>query len=150
MKFKVTNGPKWLKSYTPKLRKLFDKYFENLLGNSWVSVNFVSKEQIRELSSRFRKLHTGTDVLSFPFVFVDAGEPVDEEELGEIYISEEITKENAKEYKVSYREELVRVFIHGTLHVLGYDHVGTLNNPDIDDKEMFEMQEFLVKEVFRK
>ena len=150
MKFKPTNCPAWLKRDIPQLGELFDKYFDNLLGESWISVNFVKKSKVQELNAKYNKLDMSTDVLSFPFVFVDSGEKVDNEELGEIYISEDVVKENAKEYKVKYEEELLRVLIHGALHILGYDHKGNLNVPEPEDKEMFDMQEFLLQEILKK
>jgi probable rRNA maturation factor len=152
MKFKTTNSPKWLTKYVPSLNKAFDKYFENLLGDSWVSVNFVTKEKIQDLNAKFNKLAKSTDVLSFPFTFVDTAEPFigADTELGEVYISEDIVKKNAKEYKVDEKEETIRVFIHGALHILGYVHEGDMLSPQPEDKEMFEMQEFLIKEILSK
>lgn len=147
MKFEVTHGPKWLEKYIPVLGQLFDSYFEKLLGKSWISVNFVSRDEIRELNEKYKKLAHATDVLSFPYVFVDSAENMSDEELGEVYVSEEVVAENAKRYKVTLEEEVIRVMVHGSLHVLGYDHRGTLDNHDDEDKEMFEMQEHLVKEV---
>lgn len=149
MHFELSNSPKWLDSYVPRLNSLFDKYFENLLGKGWISVNFVDKAKIEELNHNYKKHAHATDVLSFPYVFIDSSDGVSDEEFGEVYVCEEVVKENAKDYGVTMEEEVIRVLIHGSLHVLGYQHRGTLNEGDPADKEMFDMQEFLVKEAIK-
>lgn len=71
-----------------------------------LSLAFVSKEEIKKLNKKFRGKNKPTDVLSF--------ELSEKDYLGEIIICPEIVKEK--------KEDMRQVFIHGILHILGYDH----------------------------
>ncbi|MBI5399369.1 rRNA maturation RNase YbeY [Candidatus Saganbacteria bacterium] len=83
-------------------------------GKGTINLSFVSDEEMRGLNRRFRKKDKPTDVLSFL---------MDEDGiLGDLVISTETTKRNAKKYGVSYKTEVKRLVIHGVLHLLGYDH----------------------------
>ena len=78
-----------------------------------VSVVFVSNPEIRRLNRRFLSHNRFTDVISFP---------VSDEFLGEIYVSRDQARRQAAEYGVAFREELLRLVLHGMLHLLGYAH----------------------------
>lgn len=89
------------------------------------NINIILTDYIsvKELNKKFLKHNYETDVLAFR---------LDEEELeGEIYISIETAEKQAEEYKVSLTNELSRLAIHGTLHLIGYD--------DATEKEKAEM-----------
>ena len=63
--------------------------------------------------------HAGpTDVISFGFAPVAAGAPV----TGDIYIAPAVARANALEHGAGVREELLRLVVHGTLHVVGHEH----------------------------
>jgi len=79
-----------------------------------LSLAFVGKEEIKKLNKKFRKKNKATDVLSFK---LNEGNS-----LGEIVICPEVVKENAKKYGVDFKKEIIKVFAHGILHLLGYDH----------------------------
>jgi len=81
-----------------------------------LSIVFTDNLEIKELNSSFRKKDKATDVLSFPCE--------DDDYLGDLIISVEKAEAQAKEYDCSLKEELVRLIIHGYLHLNGYDHVG--------------------------
>lgn len=68
---------------------------------------------IKELNYRYLRHNYATDVISFKF---DKGKKIN----GEVYISIEKVRANAKKYKVSVRNELMRVLIHGTLHLCNF------------------------------
>ncbi|OGC10971.1 rRNA maturation RNase YbeY [candidate division WOR-1 bacterium RIFOXYA12_FULL_52_29] len=79
-----------------------------------IDVSVVDDRTIRGLNKKFRGLDKPTDVLSFQ---------LDETGfLGDVIISEETTRKNAKRYGVSYEAEFKRLVIHGVLHILCYDH----------------------------
>ena len=84
-------------------------------GGTEVSVLFTDDAGIRELNRRFRRIDRPTDVLSFPME-----DPV---LLGDIVISVERLKAQARESGGTINEELARLLLHGLLHLLGYDHV---------------------------
>ena len=90
-----------------------------------MSVTFTDNEGIRELNREYRNKDSATDVLSFPmYNFLDGDTPADEDtaELGDIVISLERAKEQAKEIGNSFLHEVAFLTVHSTLHLLGYDH----------------------------
>jgi len=86
---------------------------ENIGKEKEISVVFFNSGKIKELNRKYRKKDKPTDVLSF------AGE---ERFLGTIVICPTEVRKNAKEAGSSFKKELIFVFIHGILHLLGYDH----------------------------
>lgn len=79
------------------------------------SINFVTKEKIRELNKTYRNIDSTTDVLSF--------ESDIEGDIGDIFICLEIAEENAKKLGTSLESELRLLVVHGMLHLCGYDHI---------------------------
>ncbi|MCX6720160.1 MAG: rRNA maturation RNase YbeY [Candidatus Staskawiczbacteria bacterium] len=79
-----------------------------------ISLAFVEKGEIKKLNKKFRNKNKPTDVLSF-----NLGE---RGYLGEIVICPEIVAGNAKKYGKTIKSEMIKVFVHGILHLLGYDH----------------------------
>ena len=86
-----------------------------------VSIAFVSAREIARLNEQ-HLAHAGlTDVISFALGAGrerSAAHPV----VGDIYIAPEVARANARRFGRGVREELARLVIHGTLHVLGHDH----------------------------
>ena len=72
---------------------------------------------IRELNRRYRNRDTPTDVLSFPLA-----DEVCPDLLGDVVISVDTLRRQARQCKRSVADELLRLLIHGILHLLGYDH----------------------------
>ena len=92
-----------------------------------ISVVLVRDAVIRPLNKKFRKLDRTTDVLSF-----EMGE---EGILGEIVISFETAKRNARRFQVELKEELKRLAVHGALHLAGYDHQSKSDRMLMREKE---------------
>lgn len=91
-----------------------------------ISVVFVDDRKIEELNARYRGVAAPTDVLAFAQREKQPEEPLvveGEEDLlwGDIVVSLETAQEQAKEYGCSLEEEVVRLFLHGLLHLLGAD-----------------------------
>lgn len=82
----------------------------------------ADSRRLRCLNRRFRGLDRPTDVISFALM-EGSSSPVPCRELGDIYISIPRARLQARQYRVAPAEELVRLIIHGTLHLLGYDHI---------------------------
>ncbi len=76
----------------------------------------TNNKKIQELNERFRGISKPTDVLSFPL------ENMDFAPLGSIVISYDFVKKGAKTYKHSLDNEIALLFIHGFLHLLGFNH----------------------------
>ena len=86
--------------------------------NAHLSVTFVSDRRMAALHWRHLGHRGSTDVISFPFASGTKGAPV----TGDVYIAPAVARRNARAHGVGVREELLRLAVHGTLHVLGYDH----------------------------
>ena len=111
-----------------------------------ISVSRVDNEFIHKMNKEYRGIDRPTDVISFAFLdnedrqsAYQGKEPVC---LGDIYISIDKAIEQAKEYGHPLKRELSFLFVHGLLHLLGYDHM-----TEEDEKIMFKLQdEILPKE----
>ncbi len=98
-----------------------------------LSVTFVTDQSIAELNHEYLQRSGPTDVLAFRL----GDDPI----VGDVYISADTARRNAAAYQIPLKEELLRLVVHGTLHVLGYDH------PEDDERHlspMFQLQESLL------
>ena len=116
-----------------------------------ISLVLTDNKEIQELNREYRNMDKATDVLSFPLLDLDPydrdawlsdlqanvtpenGEAV----LGDIVISMEMARGQAEEYNHSIERETAFLFIHGLLHLLGYDH----ERSQADEQLMNELQE---------
>jgi probable rRNA maturation factor len=83
-----------------------------------LSITFVSRATISRINRRYLGHHGATDVISFGLLRVGRRGAV----VGDVYICAEVARANARRQGVTAGEELLRLVVHGTLHVLGYDH----------------------------
>mgnify|MGYP000241436525 CR=1 FL=1 len=120
-----------------------------------VDLTFVDNERIHELNREFRGIDRPTDVLSFAMndtvedeleIIYEVEEGEDAEEipnaLGDIIISVTRAQEQAEEYGHSLERELGFLFVHGFLHLLGYDH-----QDEASEAEMMSKQENVLAQV---
>jgi len=126
--------------------------------NGRVELTFVDDGEIRRLNAEFRGKDKATDVLSFPLTDDSFEEPEidysdleelsdedggdledfhEEEPLGDIVISVERALAQAEEYGHSPEREIGFLFVHGLLHLIGYDHEEGLE----EEKQMFAKQD---------
>jgi probable rRNA maturation factor len=103
-----------------------------------ISVALLGDSAIAELNERYLAHPGPTDVLSFP-LHADGAPP-----LGDVYIGVDQARRQAAEFGVAAREEVLRLAVHGTLHVLGYDHP---EGADREGCEMYRRQEELLGSV---
>jgi len=86
-----------------------------------VNIILATDAHVADLNLKYLNRDGSTDVLSFPME--DDEHTVQEEHImGEVYVSLDRARQQAKEYKVSFVEEVDRLVIHGVLHLCGYDH----------------------------
>lgn len=100
-----------------------------------ISLLMTNDEVIREYNNQYRGKDKPTDVLSFPME--------EDNILGDIAISYDTAKRQAEENEINIDRETAFLFIHGLLHLLGYDH----ETSEEDEKEMFELQEKILKKL---
>jgi len=103
-----------------------------------LSITLLDKRAMARLNREHLRHRGPTDVISFGFRRAAYGGPV----VGDVYIAPDVARENARDAKVSVREEIARLVVHGTLHVLGYDH------PEGNERErspMWRRQERIIR-----
>lgn len=96
-----------------------------LLGrpNASASIVLTGDEAVRALNRDFREADRPTDVLSFPLADPAALEDLDARVfLGEIYVSLDTARAQAKAARRPFAREVAHLVLHGVLHLLGYDH----------------------------
>jgi probable rRNA maturation factor len=103
--------------------------------NGSFSVTIVDDDSIARMNEEYLQHPGPTDVISFPLQLAD-GPPV-----GDIYLGGGIASRQAAENGVDRRHELLRLAIHGALHVLGMDHP---EGPDREGSPMYQRQEELL------
>jgi probable rRNA maturation factor len=86
--------------------------------HAMLSITFVGRAAMSELNRRYLGHRGLTDVISFGLGRPGKRGAV----IGDIYICPEVARDNAKRQGVPASEEVLRLVIHGTLHVLGHDH----------------------------
>ncbi len=102
-----------------------------------ISVTFLDADGIAALAGAHLGRTEPTDVIAF-----NLAEPADP--LGDVYICPAVAEESAREYGVELREELLRLVVHGVLHVLGYEHP---EGPERTESEMFRRQEEILSQI---
>ena len=110
------------------------------VDNLEFNVIIINNEEIHKINKEYRGIDRPTDVISFALEdYKDIKYENDYRVLGDIYISIDKVKEQAKEYGHSEKRELAFLAVHGLLHLLGYDHM-----EKEDEKVMFSRQELIL------
>ena len=102
--------------------------------DSEVSVKFTSDEEVRALNAAWRGKDKATNVLSFPMA--DESELAGAQLLGDIVLAHGICAAEAADEEVAIETHAAHLVVHGTLHLLGYDH----ETSDADAEEMEEVE----------
>ena len=125
------------------------------LKDAYVTLTFVTPDEIREINREQRDIDNETDCLSFPMLELRDGEfleipdsgdfETDEEGnlvlcYGDILINPEACKAQAESYGHSFEREAMFLIAHSLLHLLGYDHIEST-----DEKIMIDRQKRLMK-----
>ncbi len=124
-------------SHSIKHLKLGDKQVE-------LGLHLILPDRSQELNKTHRQKDKPTDVLSFP---------LDEHSLekygilpiGDIFICLEVAQRQADEVGIPIKQELVRLVVHGLLHLLGYDH----ELSPADEEKMISLQEEIVADILK-
>jgi len=109
------------------------------LSDKEVELIITDDQTIQELNKEYRGKDSTTDVLSFPLETSFTEESIFGMPLGSIIIAESFVKEKAEALGHSLQDELSLLFIHGMLHLLGFDH-------ESDDGEMRAREKELIKQ----
>ncbi|MDY6124312.1 MAG: rRNA maturation RNase YbeY [Campylobacter sp.] len=115
----------------------FDPLLEQIadfLGAGDVELVFVNDDEIRKINHEHRGIDKATDVLSFPYEQVSGGL------MGSVVISTDTASRVASELRHSIECEIALLFLHGVLHILGYDH--EIDNGQMREKEKEVIEHF--------
>jgi probable rRNA maturation factor len=101
-----------------------------------MTVRIVSEEEIAQLNSQYRHKDNATNVLSFPFV-PPPGVPRDvlTDSLGDLVICASVVNREAEEQEKPMTAHWAHMVVHGTLHLLGYDHEDEEQANDMESLE---------------
>ncbi len=102
-----------------------------------VSITFLGIEAMIALNVAHLHQSSATDVIAFNLGSADTP-------LGDVYVCPDVAAESARELGLSLREELLRLVIHGTLHVFGHTHP---EGPERTESEMFRRQEAILSGI---
>lgn len=133
-----TNAPHYLVELIQRAVEVTLQHAE--VNDASVSVTLLNNTRIRSMNRKYLEHDQVTDVISFPLY--EQGEQV----VGDVYIGYEQAQDQAADAGVDLDEELARLSIHGTLHVLGYDHP---EDGDRTRSEMWQLQEAILAKMPR-
>ncbi len=145
----ITNNQKAVKIPTG-LRMLIRRcchavlQLENFDEPAEISVTFTDNEGIKELNKQYRNIDAPTDVLSFPMGengVYDTNRETGAKILGDVVISVEKAVEQAEAYDHSLQREIGYLTAHSVLHLLGYDHLESLERVRMREKEELVMEQ---------
>ena len=126
-----------------KICSLFPKKYQFLNKKVNFTLLLSNNKEIKKLNKKFRNKNKSTDVLSFPFNSLTEKSKITY--IGDIIISYNFINKPKSQNLKSFKEKTIKIFIHGFLHLLGFDHV-----KDKDYKKMLSEEEMLYKSVISK
>ncbi len=118
------------------IKKITQDFLEDY-SEKTINVLITKDSEMEEFNKKYRNKLGPTDVLSFEY-------GLDKEVIGEIIISVDSIKKNAKELNETFDEEFFYILIHGVLHILGYDHI-----KDDEAREMDKLQDEYYNKLFK-
>lgn len=132
------------------IKTLMEKALESCLqkneiakDNVEVSVTFVQPDEIQTLNKMYRNIDKPTDVLSFPqYQSIEEIREASHPLLGDVVINTELAREQASLYGHSFEREMVYLFTHSILHLMGYDHM-----EDTEKKAMRAFEEAVMDSI---
>lgn len=121
----ITFEPQHTDKIVPWIEYTIEKYACNL---SFINFIFCSDDYLHQLNVSYLDHDTLTDIITFPYTTPPQIE-------GDIFISIERVRDNGTTFKVSFEEELLRVIIHGVLHLCGFKDKSPTEKEEMDQKE---------------
>ena len=126
-----------------KICSLFPKKYQFLNKKVNFTLLLSNNKEIKKLNKKFRNKNKSTDVLSFPFNSLTEKSKITY--IGDIIISYNFMDKPKSQNLKSFKEKTIKIFIHGFLHLIGFDHV-----KDKDYKKMLKEEKILYKSVISK
>ena len=126
-----------------QLCKFFPKKFQFTKKKIYLTLLLSNNKNIKKLNNQFRKKNISTDILSFPITRVKKLE--NNSYLGDIIISYNYMNKPKKQNIKMFKYKVIKTFIHGFLHLLGFDHIKLK-----DYKKMLKEEEKIYQSVIKK
>lgn len=123
--FSITNETKGKLPSLP-----FEKIKNKILGNKYeLSLIFVTEKKIHALNKTYRKVNSSTDILSFSI----------DKNFGEIFICQKYSIKKAKEFERECNNFIAFLFIHGCVHLQGFDHGTKMEKEEVIYRKYFKI-----------
>ncbi len=122
------------------VRRAVDTVLRGEERAAMIGVTFLGPHRMRRLNRAYKGHDYPTDVISFALPQPDGSLS------GDIYLCRSVAAREARRRRLPVREEILRLVVHGTLHVLGYDHPESLRR---EHSAMWQRQEHYVRELQR-
>jgi rRNA maturation RNase YbeY len=134
-------------AFAPKQKKILKQWMLKIVDLQQFKIEqldfiFCTDAYLLNINQQFLKHNTFTDIITFDYSMPSKAIP--RAIIGEIYISVERVKENAKKFETTFENELHRVVIHGVLHLCGFKDKKTA-----DQLEMRKQEDMALKELER-
>lgn len=120
--------------------------FENHAATE-LTIRFVTEEEISDLNKQYRNKEGSTNILSFPFEIPDE---VELNLLGDLVICADVVKKEAKQQNKEEISHWAHMVVHGTLHLLGYDHLTDEQANVMETKEIKILSQLGYTDPYRK
>lgn len=144
MQKKIKIDQKFIKNQVQKVLDLLN--YPDFDVNIWLTTNAT----IKNFNKKFMAKNKPTDIISFPFYTeLKPGEKIkaqtpEDQNLGDIIISLEYCLKDSKKLNLDFKIYLIRIIVHGLVHLLGYDHI-----TDQDYNVMHKVEENILKKLFK-
>ncbi|MBL4630948.1 MAG: rRNA maturation RNase YbeY [Paraglaciecola sp.] len=132
------------------------------MDNKEITVRIVNHGEIKQLNQQYRGKDKTTNVLSFPFEMpeftlpegMENVEGVDIDDsmsnfLGDIVICAQVIKQESTEQNKQLRHHWAHILIHGTLHLLGYDHIDEQDAEEMENIEITVLQQLAIDDPYQ-
>jgi len=114
-------------------------------GESELLIRIVDRDEIQALNNTYRHKDKPTNVLSFPS---DLPIEIDESIMGDVVICTDVVLEEARKQKKTFENHLIHMAVHGTLHLLGYDHIEENDAIEMEDLEIKILEKLGIKNPY--
>ena len=126
-----------------KICKAFPRKYKKKKKNISLTLLLSNNRNIKKLNKRFRNKDKSTDILSFPSN--KETKILKKTYIGDIIISYNLIDKPKSQSVVIFKKKLIKIFIHGFLHLLGFNHI-----KDVDYKKMLKEEELIYQSVIAK
>lgn len=107
------------------------------ISQAEVNLSIVSNQEIQQINKQFRHKDKPTNIISFEFEKPEGlPEDIADNFWGDIVIAPEVLKKEAKEQNKNLDDHWQHIFIHGLLHLLGYDHIDDIEAEEMENLEI--------------